>query len=253
MDRNPDFSQSKGAISSMSAKYTVFITGADKGLGRALVEKFLAEGFFVFAGLFDPATDLSDLQAQFGDRIQGVALDVSRMESIRAAADIVRASGKQLDVLLNNAGIFLEGERPPLEEDDFEDGRLELQMAVNGFGPLRVIQQFLPLMKADGLKRLTTISSESGSIAACWRDREFGYSMSKAAINRSIILLHHYLAPRGFQLLALNPGWMRTDMGGTDATRDPRDAAKDVFDLAMQSRTPDEPIFLHHDGTAIPW
>ena len=237
----------------MSAKNTVFITGADKGLGRALAEKFLAEGFFVFAGLFDPATDLSDLHEAFGDRIQGVALDVSKMDSIRAAAKVVRASGKQLDILLNNAGIFLEGNRPPLEEDDFDDGRLELQMAVNGFGPLRVIQQFLPLMKEDGLKRLTTISSESGSIGACWRDREFGYGMSKAAINRSIILLHHYLAPRGFQLLALNPGWMRTDMGGPDAARDPRDAAKDVFDLAMQDRNADEPIFLHHDGTPIPW
>lgn len=233
--------------------HTVFITGADKGLGRALVQKFLAEGFFVFAGLFDPAADLSDLKAQFGDRLQGVALDVSRMDSIRTAADIVRASGRQLDILLNNAGIFLEGDRPPLEEDDFDDGRLERQMAVNGFGPLRVIQQFLPLMKEDGLKRLTTISSESGSIAACWRDREFGYSMSKAALNRAIILLHHYLAPRGFQLLALDPGWMRTDMGGPDAARDPHDSANDVFDLAMQSRTPDEPIYLQHDGTPIPW
>lgn len=237
----------------MSAKYTVFITGADKGLGRALVEKFLAEGFFVFAGLFDPVTDLGDLQEQFGDYIQGVALDVSKMDSIRAAAAFVRASGRQLDILLNNAGIFLESDRPPLEDDDFDDGRFELQMAVNGFGPLRVIQQFLPLMKEDGLKRLTTISSESGSITACWRDREFGYGMSKAAINRSIILLHHYLAPRGFQLLALNPGWMRTDMGGPDAARDPRDAANDVFDLAMQDRKADEPIFLHYDGTPIPW
>ena len=238
---------------SASNQSTVFVTGADKGLGYALVKTFLAEGFIVFAGLYDSASDLSDLNS--GGRLHTVALDVSQMDSIKAAAQQVKASGVQLDILFNNAGIYpkLENLRPPLEEEDLDDGRLEAMMAVNAFGPIRMIQQFLPLMKADGMKRLTTISSEAGSIAECWRDSEIPYCMSKGALNRGLQIINHALAPKGFQLLVLHPGWLRTDMGGETATDDPMDAARKMVDLCLQDRGPEAHIYLNFDGREIDW
>ena len=232
---------------------TVFVTGADKGLGYALVKTFLDEGFIVFAGLYDPSSDLNDLNTE--GRLYTVPLDVSKMESIKAAAQRVKESGYQLDILFNNAGIYPKKENmhPSLAEESFEDGLMEAMMDVNAYGPIRMIQQFLPLMKADGLKRLTTISSEAGSIAECWRDSEIPYCMSKAALNRGLQIIHHALAPKGFQLLALHPGWLRTDMGGETATDDPIDAARKMVDLCLQDRGPDAHIYLNFDGREIAW
>jgi NAD(P)-dependent dehydrogenase (short-subunit alcohol dehydrogenase family) len=141
----------------------------------------------------------------------------------------------------------------PLAEEELDDGRLEGQMAVNAYGPIRMIQQFLPLMKEDGLKRLTTISSEAGSIGECWRDSEISYCMSKGALNRGLQIIHHHLSPRGFQMLALHPGWLRTDMGGPTATDDPLDAARNVFKLTMQERDAEAPFYLNFDGRPIAW
>lgn len=236
----------------MVGSRTVFVTGADKGLGYALVKTFLQEGFIVFAGLYDPNTDLSSLNAADGT-LYSIPLDVSKMSSIKTAAQLVKDTGYQLDILLNNAGIYLEKGHLPLAEEDLDDGRLEAQMTVNAYGPIRMIQQFLPLMKADGLKRFPTISSEAGSIGECWRDSEISYCMSKGALNRGLQIIHHHLSPRGFRFLALHPGWLRTDMGGPTATDDPMDAARNVFNLIMQERDADEPFYLNFDGRTIAW
>jgi NAD(P)-dependent dehydrogenase (short-subunit alcohol dehydrogenase family) len=217
------------------------------------VSRFLRGGFQVFAGVYLPSSDFSALQKEFPTMLTLVPLDVSDMESIRRAAGQLAASVSRLDILLNNAGIHVKNEAVLLEDLDFSDGHLEATMAVNAYGPLRMTQQFLPLLKAGQRKLILNISSEAGSIADCWRDKQFVYCMSKAALNMESKLLQNYLGPQGFKVLAVHPGWMRTDMGGEQATLHPDESAENIFALATKARTPDDLIYLDHQGNALAW
>lgn len=233
---------------------TVFISGADKGLGLSLVRQFLRAGFHVFAGLYEPPWPASsDMQQAFPDTLTGVALDVAKMDSIHQAVQRVAEHTSALDILINNAGVHLESQRTPLEDLDLADGHLERTLAVNALGPLRLTQQFYPLLCQGSRKLLLNISSEAGSIGACGRDREFAYCMSKAALNMQAKLLQNYLGPQGFKVLAIHPGWMRTDMGGREADITPEQAADGIFALALRCWQTSDPIYLDYQGQALNW
>jgi NAD(P)-dependent dehydrogenase (short-subunit alcohol dehydrogenase family) len=126
-------------------------------------------------------------------------------------------------------------------------------MDVNAFGPLRVIQQFLPLLKKGPRKLIINISSEAGSLADCCRSMEYAYCMSKSALNMASRILQNALAPAGFKVLAIHPGWMRTDMGGPEADIAPDEAADGIFELAMRQWQLDDNIYMDYQGTILPW
>jgi NAD(P)-dependent dehydrogenase (short-subunit alcohol dehydrogenase family) len=231
---------------------TVFITGADKGLGLSLARRFLREGSRVFAGLHRPASASSDLGGPFPGTFVPVPLDVTDLDSVRAAAGRVAELTGALDLLVNNAGVLLEA-RAPLAEIELSSYPLRETMDVNAFGPLRVAQQFLPLLEKGGRKLVINISSEAGSIADCWRESEFAYSMSKAALNMLSKILQNHLGPRGFKVLAVHPGWMRTDMGGEGAAIEADEAAEGVFRLALRQWAPDDPIYMDYLGQPMRW
>ncbi|HEX2996601.1 MAG TPA: SDR family NAD(P)-dependent oxidoreductase, partial [Anaerolineales bacterium] len=217
---------------------TAFITGADKGLGFSLVQRLLQEGTRVFAGQYDLGSKLSRLAGSFPQTFTSISLDVSQTESVRAAARRVAELTPALDLLINNAAVMLET-RTPLPELDLDQLPLYTTLDVNAFGPLRMVQQFLPLLEKGERKMIVNISSEAGSIANCWRESEFAYSMSKAALNMQSKILQNYLKPRGFKVLAIHPGWLQTDMGGAGATVDPGEAAEGILRLAKQDWAPD--------------
>lgn len=229
---------------------TVFITGADKGLGFSLTQRFLAAGIRVFAGQYEPGSSLSALAAP--EKLTLVPLDVTQMDSVRQAARRVAEQTPALDVLINNAGVMLET-RTPLLELDLTRLPLMETLEVNTFGPLRVVQQFLPLLEKGERKLILNISSEAGSIADCWRESEFAYSMSKAALNMQSRILQNYLKPRGFKILAVHPGWMRTDMGGTGADIHSDEAAAGIFNLAEKDWGPDDEIYMDYRGQPLRW
>ncbi len=232
---------------------TVFITGADKGLGLALVEKFLSAGLRVFAGQYSVGDNLQTLAVRFPQTLAVVPLDVTSLDSVRRAARIVAEQTDALDVLINNAGIFIRSADVPLEQLDLADQNLERTLDVNTYGPLRVTQQFLPLLRKGRRKRIINISSEAGSVADCTRDAWYAYCMSKAALNMQSKILHNYLALHGFKVLAVHPGWMRTDMGGPEAELDPAESAAGIFDLAMRDWSPDDPIYVDYRGRPMRW
>jgi NAD(P)-dependent dehydrogenase (short-subunit alcohol dehydrogenase family) len=231
---------------------TVFITGADKGLGFSLVQRFLQEGTRVFAGQYDPHSGLSALAGAAPRALTCVPLDVTQIDSVRQAASRVAERTPALDVLINNAGVMLET-RTPLPELDLRQLPLIETMQVNTFGPLRVVQQFLTLLENGDRKLIINISSEAGSLTNCWRESEFAYSMSKAALNMQSQILQNYLKPRGFKVLAVHPGWMRTDMGGAEADIQADEAAEGIFHLAAKDWSPDDPIYMDYRGTPLPW
>jgi NAD(P)-dependent dehydrogenase (short-subunit alcohol dehydrogenase family) len=231
---------------------TVFITGADKGLGLSLARRFLREGSRVYAGLHRPESASPELGRLFPKTFFPVPLDVASLDSVRAAAGRVAELTGALDLLVNNAGVLLEA-RAPLAEIDLSSYPLRETMDVNAFGPLRVVRQFLPLLEKGGRKLVINISSEAGSIADCWRESEFAYSMSKAALNMLSKILQNHLGPRGFKVLAVHPGWMRTDMGGADSAIEADEAAEGVFRLALRDWGPDDPIYMDYRGQSLSW
>ena len=233
---------------------TVFITGADKGLGLALANIFLNNRFHVFAGKFTRARGALDrLAALHPARLTLIRQDVASMPSIRRSARELAKRTPALDILINNAGITFQQTKLPLPATDLADGHLEAIMAVNTFGPLRVTQQFLPLLERGRRKRIVNITSEAGSIAGCTRESWFGYCMSKTALNVQSQLLQRYLAPRGFKVLAIHPGWLQTDMGGPQATIDPAASAAGIFTLATKKWSARSPIYMDYNGKPMRW
>jgi NAD(P)-dependent dehydrogenase (short-subunit alcohol dehydrogenase family) len=231
----------------------VFITGADKGLGLSLVKRFLQDGFHVFAGIYGSDENLKRIAEEFPEKLTQIELDVSDLDSVQCAAQVVAEQIPALDILINNAAIHIEKPVKPLEELDFASLFLQKTMNVNAFGPLYVTQQFLPLLDRAERKLIVNISSEAGSIADCRRSSEYAYCMSKSALNMASKILQNSLKPRGFKVLAIHPGWMRTDMGGMDADFHPDEIAEDIFQLLMKTWQLDDPIFMDRFGNPLPW
>lgn len=232
---------------------TVFISGADKGLGCSLAGRFLKGGFRVFAGAYVGSAGLSDLSKGFPETLTIIPLDVTEMESVVQAARTVAEHSSALDILINNAGVNLEDDVTPLEKLDLADLCLEKTMEVNAFGPLRLTQQFCSLLRAGRRKLLINISSEAGSVGDAQRRSMFAYCMSKAALNMQSKLLQNYLGPEGFRVLAVHPGWMRTDMGGAGAHIAPEQAADGIFKLAMRMWAAEDWMYLDYQGKALNW
>jgi NAD(P)-dependent dehydrogenase (short-subunit alcohol dehydrogenase family) len=232
---------------------TILITGADRGLGFSLTAKFLREGFCVVAGKFTDDADLRHLANQFPETLTIVPLDVTDADSVRQGAASVARHAAALDILINNAGVHLEDTETVLEQLDLSDQHLQKTMEVNAFGPLRVTQQFLPLLEKGQRRLILNISSEAGGIADCHRQREYAYCMSKAALNMQSKILHNYLGPRGFTVLAIHPGWLQTAMGGPNADIHPDEAAKGIFELTTRDWGPGDPIYMDYDGSARQW
>lgn len=231
----------------------VLVTGADAGLGLALVKRFLEEGYEVFAGLYRSDVDLNRLRAEYGNTLQLVPLNVADMDSICSAALEVARLTNGLDIVINNAGIHLEDSKQALEQLDLAGPHLQQTMDVNTFGPLRVVQQLLPLLEKGKQKLIINISSEAGSIADCQRINQFAYCMSKAALNMQSKILQNYLKPRGFTVLAVHPGWMRTNMGGPQAPLPADESADGIFRLAAKEWSAADPIYVDFLGNPLPW
>ena len=236
---------------------TVFITGADRGLGFAVCTELLAQGWQVFAGQYIPDWPaLSTLADQYPKTLHIIPLDVSSTESTRAAVRTVTVQTDHIDVLINNAGIYAPIiERPIRQSQDYTE-MLRLY-DVNALGPLRVIEMFLPLTDRSDLKRLCFVSSEAGSITRAERTACFGYCMSKAALNMAVKILFNDLYPAGYTFRVYHPGWIRSYMLGEknmEATLEPEEAAAKAIPIFLEPRAEEGKLTLvDYEGNEWPW
>ena len=187
----------------------VVITGADRGIGLALSETFVKNGYTVYAGQFMPDwPQLAQLKAQYPEYLHIVPLNVGDDQSVKEAARTIGAMTGHIDYLINCAGIF------PLKDDaaDFTNA-----FQVNSLGPVRMIEAFLPLMQ-EGRKKICTFSSETGVIPLMQRVKDFSYCVSKAALNMGMHMLFQKLRPQGYTFRLFHPGWVKTYMYGTKST-----------------------------------
>ncbi len=216
---------------------TVLITGANRGLGLALVKEFLEKDFTVYSLSRSVNEGLQALQRDHENLIC-YAADVRDVASLKEIAQDFAKNDYAIDILINNAAVNLEPE--PADIDALDIDTIMETFRVNSVAPLSVIQHFLPLTK----RLIVNISSEAGSIENCWRDKEYGYCMSKAALNMASKILQNRLQGAGIKVLAIHPQWFTSDMGGPEAPISPEESAVDVAKTILRAWTLEDPIYV---------
>ncbi|WP_407270276.1 SDR family NAD(P)-dependent oxidoreductase [Radiobacillus sp. PE A8.2] len=235
---------------------TIYITGADRGLGLALSTVFLEADYTVFAGRFmNNWTELDELKQQYGERLHILTLDVTEQQSVDTAAAYIREKNRgQLDILVNNAGLFKDRSEDIFGELNYED--MMNLINTNTFGPLRVSQSVVPLLLKGRAKMLVNISSEAASLTDCWRKKEYGYAMSKAALNMQLTILQNHLSEFGIKVLAIHPGYVKSYMLGVfndEATISAMESATNMMKQILKLPTIEEHMFIDYLGNKIDW
>ena len=214
------------------ATKTALITGANKGIGLEIALQLGARGFHVIASGRNEERvrgAIEQLQSRNVDA-ESLLMDVSALESIQEAFKKLSEKTESLDVLINNAGILLD-EGTPLLEISEED--LLSTFRTNAFGAFFVVQTFLPLLRRGS--RVINVSSSAGQVfdgVTTWAPV---YSMSKTMLNVITMHLAGALRPRGIAVNAVCPGWVRTDMGGSGASRSLAKGAETAVWLATEA------------------
>jgi NAD(P)-dependent dehydrogenase (short-subunit alcohol dehydrogenase family) len=223
---------------------TVLVTGANRGIGLALVKELAAEGWHVLAGVRD-LSGAATLKAAPG-KIDLLSLDVCSDGSVGAAAAEAASKAQALDVLVNNAGVFPEEGDELLEKLPLEC--FEQAFAVNVVGVARVTRALLPMLGRGVRPRVINISSLAGSISTKEDSRYYCYSASKAALNMLTRTMAAELRPRGITVVAVTPGWVKTEMGGPRALLTVEESARSLAAMIGRLSEEDAGQFLDRDG-----
>ena len=196
------------------------VTGTSRGIGAEIARQLATDhGFMVFAGARDP-DDVEEV-----DGIVPVELDVTDQAEVDEAQERIGSEVGRLDALINNAGVYGD----PVGAADYDLERAHEVLEVNTFGPWRLIEAFLPLLRRSDAPRIVNVSSGAGQLSDMNGGRG-AYRVSKAALNA----LTRTLAwdERDIKVNVMCPGWVRTDMGGSGATRSIEEGAETAVWLA---------------------
>jgi len=236
---------------------SVFITGADRGLGFSFTKFFLQKDYRVFAGQFiSDWTFLADLKKEYPDTLDIIPIDIGDDASVKQAARILSSKTQKLDIIINNAAISGGTNATFLVDMDFE--AMARLYNVNTLGALRVTNSLMGLLLQGDDKLVVNISSEAGSVARNHRISGYGYCMSKSALNMQSAIVHEHLRKLGGQVMVFYPGWLQSYMGGslnTNAPTPPDESAEKLIELIEQRHKYqcENPIFLDMDGQEWPW
>jgi NAD(P)-dependent dehydrogenase (short-subunit alcohol dehydrogenase family) len=218
---------------------SVVVTGASRGIGRDLCKRFAAEGWSVVAAMREPLRPIPDCRS--------LVLDVTDPESVQAAA--AAFGDGPLDVLVNNAAIF-----PGEGKEGFADLPPEWfdeAFSCNVTGVVRVTQAFLPCLRKSSSPRIVNISSGAGSITEKEDAAYYPYGVSKAALNMLTRTLANELT--AMIVVALSPGWVRTEMGGPHAPLSTDESAASLVRTIGLLKTSQSGCFLGRDGEPYAW
>ena len=227
---------------------TALVTGANKGIGFEVVRELARLGLRVFLGARNAKAgrDAAEKLGKDGD-VAFLEIDVSDANSIRAAADELTRRSDRLDVLINNAGILLDEDKSALT---LTPDLFETTLRTNTLGPWLVAQAFAPLLNKGREPRIVNVSSGGGQLedgADGWAP---AYCVSKTALNGVTVQLAAVL-PK-FAVNSVCPGWVRTDMGGENATRSVAEGAATIVWLATDAPHDLTGKFVK-DRKIIPW
>lgn len=225
---------------------TCLVTGANRGIGLEFAKQYAADGWSVVATCRRPgeATALAALQGDV--RIE--ALDVTDFARIEALGR--RLAAVPVDLLINNAGIY--GPRVT-RYDSVDYAAWPEVMRVNVMAPLKVTAVFIPNLLRGGLRTVIGVSSLMGSIGDNTSGGSYIYRSSKAALHAVLRSLAIDLRGRQIIVCALNPGWVRTDMGGSAAMLDPFESVAGMRDVISRLTLRESGRCFNYDGEELPW
>lgn len=218
---------------------TALVTGANRGIGLALVRRLAARGDRVIGVCRQASAELRAVAARVEEGV-----DVTSEEALAALAG--RLGDSALDLLVLNAGI--------LRADDFDSVNLaevRAQIEVNAVAPLAVVLALRKSLRRG--TKIAAITSRMGSIADNSSGGHYGYRMSKAALNAMAVSLAKDLAPAGIAVAMLHPGYVRTDMTGQQGAVDPDEAARLLIERIDALTLESSGTFWHASGQILPW
>jgi NAD(P)-dependent dehydrogenase (short-subunit alcohol dehydrogenase family) len=201
----------------MISNKTVFITGASRGIGRALADKFLSEGYFVIG------TSTSGKLSYQHENLIPLKLDLSSTASISSCVKEFFKLNRKIDILINNAGIWSGKEEDPAVYMNL----FRKVMEVNLFGTIDLTERLIPHINQGG--KIINMSSRAGSLEHTKYVNYPDYRISKAALNMYTRTLATKLAKNKIMSASIHPGWVKTDMGGDEADLEPEAAADDIY------------------------
>ena len=223
----------------MHIKRQALVTGANKGIGLAIARGLAQAGMTVWLGARDRVRGeaaVQGLQSE-GLDVRLLEIDVADDDSVRRAAEAVGSEIEALDVLVNNAGIIIDPAAPPSQARMAD---VKATHEVNLFGPIRVTQAFIPLLKAAGQARVVMMGSGVGSLTLITDPASIystvnllAYTSSKVALNAVTVSFAKELAPFGIQVNAVEPGHVQTDLNDNTGVLTPEEGAATAVRMAL--------------------
>jgi len=231
---------------------TVLITGANRGLGLEFARQYAADGWEVIATSRNPDKGEELQQLQKNNKVSLQALDVTSGKSVEALARA--AGGRAIDLLILNSAIYAR-KGTKIGEIDFDAWREALE--TNLVGAVRVAEALLENVAASKRKQIAAISTGMGSMQALQSTIGFGaayqYRTSKAALNMAMSILAKEMEPRGISVVIFDPGWVQTDMGGTNAALTPQESIGGIRTVLAGDPMGLTGKFVGYDGRPRPW
>ena len=233
---------------------TVLITGANKGIGFETAKQLAQSGYFVYLGSRDKIKGLEALEKLkvLGiNNVDCIEIDVTNINSIKSARKELESKVKQIDVLINNAGIG-GGQAQNLSTGEIEN--LRKVFDTNFFGAVQTTQQFIPLLKKSNEPRIVNVSSGLGSLTihSSTQNPNYAiydaYSCSKTALNAFTVLLAKEFRNTNFKINSVTPGYTATDLNHFQGTQTPEQAAKVIVKYTTVDKDGPTGKFLKEDG-----
>ena len=228
----------------------ILITGANRGIGLEMVKYALEQGWRIFACCRNPhnADNLFNIAKLSNGKISVHIADMLELSTLQALSYELR--NDPIDILVNNAGIY--------GSDKNSFGSVDVvswlqTFQVNSIAPLKMVEAFSEQLLMGNRKLVACMSSKMGSMADNGYGSSYIYRSSKAALNAVVKSLSIDLKEKGIISVALHPGWVKTEMGGTGAEISTRESVEQIFSNLTSLTINDSGRFIDIDGSDIPW
>lgn len=226
---------------------TVLITGVSRGIGAALLVHFAKAGWRVHG---TTRSQDETLLASLGDERKQVVLHSCNLANWAEVNALAASIAEPLDVLINNAATFA---NHAYYAKDFDPAEMLHAFAVNVVGPTLLAARLKSLLDRGSKKLIVMTSTGNASLAGNTTGEMLAYRASKSALNQVVRTMAAEWAGDGYTIVALNPGWVQTDMGGLSAPTTPAEAAKQIFDFVTTADPRHNGAFVNSDASALPW
>lgn len=237
------------------------VTGANKGIGFETVKQLAQQNIKVLLGARNETEGKKAeeiLRAQSLD-VTFLKLDVSNSADIENAKTFIESEYGKLDILINNAAVFLDGEWYGNNSATVSTQTLRDTFDINYFGAVELTQALLPAIKKSEAGRIVNISSLSGSFGVhldemhwLYALKPYAYSASKTALNQFTVFLANALSGTKIKVNAINPGWVQTSIGSDQAPLTPEQGAKSGVEMALIDENGPTGTFSN-SGEVLPW